>query len=149
MTKGPIQEENIKIVNIYPPNIKVKEKSLSCVLLFAIPWTVAHQAPLSMGFSRREYWSGMPCLSPGDCPNPGIEPRSPALQADSLPSEPVGKARICLQSRRHRKHQFNPWVRTIPWRRAWQPTLVFLPGEFHGQRNLLGYSPWGHRVGHS
>ena len=54
MTKGPIQEENIKIVNIYPPNIKVKEKSLSCVLLFAIPWTVAHQAPLSMGFSRQE-----------------------------------------------------------------------------------------------
>ena len=96
-----------------------------------------------MGFSRREYWSGMPCLSPGDCPNPGIEPRSPALQADSLPSEPVGKARICLQSRRHRKHQFNPWVRTIPWRRAWQPTLVFLPKEFHVQRSLASYSPWG------
>ena len=59
-----------------------------CVWLFAIPWTVARQAPLSMGFSRQEYGSGLPCPSPGDLPDPGIEPRSPALQADSLPSEP-------------------------------------------------------------
>ena len=50
------------------------------------PWTVAHQAPLSMGFSKQEYWSGLPVPSPGDHPNPGIEPRSPALQADSLPT---------------------------------------------------------------
>ena len=50
-------------------------------------WTVAHQAPLSMGFSRQEYWSGLPVPSPGDLPNPGIEPRSPALQAGSLPTE--------------------------------------------------------------
>ena len=55
------------------------------------PWTVDHQAPLSMGFSRQEYWSGLPFPSPGDLPNPGIEPRSPAMQADSLPSEPPGK----------------------------------------------------------
>ena len=55
------------------------------------PWTVAHQVPLSMGFSRQEYWSGLPFLSPGDLPNPGIEPRSPALQADTLLSEPPGK----------------------------------------------------------
>ena len=51
------------------------------------PWTVAHQAPLSMGFSRQEYWSGLPFPSPGDLPYPAIEPRSPALQADSLPNE--------------------------------------------------------------
>ena len=51
----------------------------------AIPWTVAHQAPLSMGFPRQEYWSGLPFPSPGDPPDPGIKPRSPALQADSLP----------------------------------------------------------------
>ena len=50
-------------------------------------WTVVHQAPLSMGFSRQEYLSGLPLPSPGDLPNPGIEPRSPALQADSLPNE--------------------------------------------------------------
>ena len=43
---------------------------------------------------------------------------------------------------------FDPWVAKIPWRRAWQPTLVFFPGESHGQRSLEGYSPWGHRVGH-
>ena len=55
------------------------------VQLCATLWTVAHQAPLSMGFSRQEYWSGLPCPSPGDLPNSRIEPVSPALQADSLP----------------------------------------------------------------
>ena len=66
-------------------------KSLSRVRLFATPWTVAHQAPLSMGFSKQEYWSGLPFPSPGDLPNPGIKPGSPALQADALSSEPPGK----------------------------------------------------------
>ena len=64
---------------------------LCYILLFAIPWTVACQAPLSMGFSRQEYWSGLPCPPPGDLLNPGIEPRSPTLQTGSLPSEPPGK----------------------------------------------------------
>ena len=58
----------------------------SCPTL-ATPWTVASQAPLSVGFSRHEYWNGLPFPSPGDLPNPGIEPGSPALQADSLPTE--------------------------------------------------------------
>ena len=66
-------------------------KSLSRVQLFATPWTVAYQAPLSMGFSRQECWSGLPFPSPGDLPNPGIEPGSLALRADTLPSEPPGK----------------------------------------------------------
>ena len=65
--------------------------SLSRVLLFVISWTVACQAPQSMGFSRQEYWSGLPFPSPGDLPNSGIESGSPALQADSLLSEPPGK----------------------------------------------------------
>ena len=70
--------------------------SLSCVQLFMTPWTVAHQVPLSMGFSRQEYWSGLPCPLPGDLPNPGIKPRSPTLQADSLPPEPPGKQlKVC------------------------------------------------------
>ena len=56
-----------------------------------ILWTVAHQGPLSMGFSRSEYWSGLPFPSPGDLSDPGVEPGSPALQADSLPTEPPGK----------------------------------------------------------
>ena len=61
---------------------------LSCVWPLVTPWTVAHQAPLSMGFSRQKYWSGLPFPSPEDLPHTGIEPRSHALQADSLPSEP-------------------------------------------------------------
>ena len=69
-------------------------KSLSRVRLFATPWTVAYQALLSMGFSRQEYWSGLPFPSPGDLPDPGIEPRSPTLQADALTSEPPGKPRL-------------------------------------------------------
>ena len=56
------------------------------------PWTVACQAPLSMEFSRQEYWSGLPFPSLGDLPDPGFEPRSPALYADALPSEPPGKS---------------------------------------------------------
>ena len=72
---------------------KVKVKSLSHVQLFATPWTVACQAPLSMGFSRQEYWSGVPFPSPGDLLNPGIKPGSPAFQADSLLSEPPRKLR--------------------------------------------------------
>ena len=66
-------------------------KSLSHVHLFATPWTVAYQGPLSMEFSIQEHWSGLPFPSPGDLPHPGIEPRSPALWADALPSEPPGK----------------------------------------------------------
>ena len=73
-------------------------KSLSRVQLFSTPWTVAHQAPPSMGFSRQEYWSGLPFPSPGDLSNPGIEPRFPALQADALTSEPPGEPWLsCLR----------------------------------------------------
>ena len=84
---------------MYIMKVKVKVKSLSRVRLFVIPWTVAHQAPPSLGFSRQEYWSGLPFLSPGDLPDPGIEPRSPALQADTLTSEPPGKPILDIQRR--------------------------------------------------
>ena len=67
--------------------MKVKVKSC----LTVTPWTVAHQAPPSMGFYRQEYWNGLPFPSPGDLPHPGIKPRSPALQADALTSGPLGK----------------------------------------------------------
>ena len=69
---------------------KWKCLSLSCIWLFATPRTAASQAPLSMEFSRQESWSGLPFPSPGHLPDPGVRPRSPALQADSLPSEPPG-----------------------------------------------------------
>ena len=72
-------------------------------------WTIAHQAPLSMGFSRQGYWSGLSFVSPGDLPDPGIEPRSPASQADSLPFEPLGKPpveeRNTIQSFKIKRHK--------------------------------------------
>ena len=79
--------------NVYILLLKLESESevaQSCPTL-CDPWTVAHQAPLSMGFSRQEYWSGLPFPSPGDLPNPGIEPRSPTSQADALTSAPPGK----------------------------------------------------------
>ena len=69
----------------------MKVKSLSHVQLFVTPWAVAYLDPSSMGFSRQEYWSGLPFPSPGNLPDPGIEPGSAALQTDALPSEPPGK----------------------------------------------------------
>jgi len=97
----------------------------------------------------------LPFPSPGDLPNLRIEPASPALQADALPSEPKGSPRgfprgasdkeSACQYRRQKRHRFNPWVGKIPWRKKWQPTPVFLPGESHGQRSLAGYSPRGHK----
>ena len=68
---------------------------LTCVQLFATSWTAAHQTPLSMGFLRQEYWSGLSFPSPGGLPNPKIEPGSPALQTDSLPSETLRKPYPC------------------------------------------------------
>ena len=82
----------VKLVQHHKSTVKVKVKSLSRVRLFVTLWTVAYQAPLSMGFSRQEYWNGLPFPSPEDLPDPSIEPRSPALQPDTLPSEPPGKS---------------------------------------------------------
>ena len=82
-----------------PPG-KPKCQSLSHVQLFAMPWTVGHQALLSMEFSRQECWSGLSCPPPGDLPDPGIKPGSPPLQSDSLSSEPpekpVGSTRLYI-----------------------------------------------------
>ena len=82
--------------------IGVKVKSLSRVRLFVTPWTVAHQAPQAMGFSRQEYRSGLPLPSPGDLPDPGIEAGSPALQADALPYEPPGKPMVEEDEKGHK-----------------------------------------------
>ena len=86
----------------------------SCVWLLVTPWTVACQTPLSLEFSRQEYWSGMPCTRPVDLSNPGIEPGSPALQADSLPSEPPRKFEKNLNPRglsynRNHFEKFKSW----------------------------------------
>ena len=79
-----MSNKHVKIFSTYLV-IEVAQ-SLSHVRLFVTPWTVAHQTPPSMEFSRQEYWSGLPFSSPGDLPNPGIELRSPTLQEDSLPA---------------------------------------------------------------
>ena len=91
-SEKPTRQNIIK--DIWQNFLKNQKQSLCCVLshfssvqLFVTSWTVALQAPLSRGFSRQEYWNGLPFPSPEDLPDPGIEPRSPALQADSLPSE--------------------------------------------------------------
>ena len=120
------------------------------------------------GFSRQEFWSGLPFPSPGYLPNPGIESRSPALWADTLPSEPPGKLVyicVCVDTHTHthahththmahsiketslqcRRPDFNPRVGKIPWRKEWISTSVFLPGKFHEQRSPVGYSPWDHK----
>ena len=88
---------------------------LSRVQLFATPWTGAYQAPPSMEFFRQEYWSGLSFISPGDLPDPGITPGSPALQADASPSEPEGSPgyredpsqNVSLPENRH---SFNNWL---------------------------------------
>ena len=173
---------------------------LSRVWLFATPWTVAHQVPLSMTFSRQEYWGWLSFPSPGDLPNPGIAPRSPALWADSLLSEPPGMfpkyllvhhwmnqpikkdmwtrnsilgglfhfyslgwklnardlfkwtssysgASLVAQSVKNLPAVHGTQVQSlgwkISWRRKWQTTPVSLPGKPHGQRSLVGCSPWG------
>ena len=88
-------------------------KSLSCVGLFATPWSVAYQAPPSMEFSKQESWSELPFPSPEYLLDPGMEPRSPALQTDALPSEPPGKLaahmkffiNICLKTLKEKNYQ--------------------------------------------
>ena len=97
--------------------MKVKVKLLSRVQLFATPWTVAYQDPLSMGFSRQECWNGLAFPSPEDLPDPGIEPGSPALQADALLSEPPGKSGYFLP--RHDEDLREPLV----WRQGSQVSM--------------------------
>ena len=84
-------------------------QSLIHVWLFATPWTVARQVSLFMGFSRQEYWSGLPCPPPGDLPDPGIKPGSPALQVDSLPSEPPGLLRSGKSHRQRSLVGYSLW----------------------------------------
>ena len=96
---GILQAKTLQWVAISFSNAwkwKVKVKSLSRVRLLATPWTVAHQAPLSMGFPRQEYWSGLPRPSPGDLPDPGIEPTSPALAGGFFYHWAIREARVIL-----------------------------------------------------
>ena len=103
---------------------------VSHVRIFATLQAVAHQAPLSMGFSTQEYWSGLPWPPPGDVPNLGIKLaslRSPEL-AGGFPGGASSKEPSC-QRRRPKRCRFDPWVGKIPWSKKRQPILVFLSGE--------------------
>ena len=84
--------ENVIMQALYILILEEEVKSLSRVRLFATPWTVAYQAPPAMGFSRQEYWSGLPFPSPGDLPDPGIYPGLPHCRQMLLPSQPIGKS---------------------------------------------------------
>ena len=137
-----------------------------CVSLLVVsdsarPWSVAHQGPLPTEFSRQEHWSELSFPSPGNLPDPGIEPGCPALQVDfyhmshhiyvswqiTLSSVEVlifyFQLSLVAQRLKHLPGMRETWFRKIPWRRKWQPTPVLLPGESHGGRSLVGYSPWG------
>ena len=99
MKKGELfqilEDDAVKVLH---SKVKVKVKSLSRVRLFVTPWTIAHQAPWSMAFSRHDYWSGLPFPFPVDLSDPGFKPGSPALYADTLLSELLGKLHsICQQ----------------------------------------------------
>ena len=108
----------------------------SCVQLFATPWTIAHQAPLSKGFSRQEYWSGLPRTPPGDLPNPGIKPESPAipiLLADSLLLSHQG-SHLVLSS-----VQFSSSVISDSSRpHGLQPTRLLCPWDFPDKSTGVG-----------
>ena len=139
--------------------IYLSVQSLSRVRLFATPWTVAHQAPLSMGFPRQEYWSGFPFPSPGHLPDTGIELGSSALEADSLPSEPPEKPVrilewVAISSSRGSPQPREPYVRLKKKKRhiysrkkhtkiqkTENPILTFFL-KICGEIFLLGLSEW-------
>ena len=110
-------------------------KSLSHVQLFVTPWTVTYQVPLSIGFSRQEYWSGLPFPPPGDLPNPGVEPRSPTLQADALLSEPPGKPHTIVY--RLQSHTFVCFMYFGRWVLHTKTSINFSHPHFHGLYSLI------------
>ena len=116
-----------------------KWKSLSCVWLFATPWTVAHQAPLSMGILQATILEWVATPFSGDLTDPGIKLGSPSLQVDSLPAELPGKPNLDFSSMLFAGKQ------ELQWRRQWHPTPEFLPGKSHGWWSLVGCSPWGRK----
>ena len=113
----------------------MKGKSLSHVRLFVTPWTIALQAPLSMGFPRQEYWSGLPFPSPEDLLDPGIKPGSPALQADSLPS-------ACSKTTRNAQQEF---IVSQFWRQEFQVSTGLVPSEGCEERRCTWPLSLAHR----
>ena len=109
--------------------------TFGCVWLFAAPQTVAHQALLSMVFSRQEYWSGLPFPSPGDFPDPGIKPGSPTLQADALPSKPPGKPRQVKISESYAQRLAKLWMQR---KSSWRQLNILIQWRHDGQESERG-----------
>ena len=129
--------------------VHVNTQSLGHVQLFGTPWAIVRLVPQFRGFSRQKYWSELLFPSPRDFPDPGIKPASLALAGKlfTIASSEMGfsqwlsgKQSAC-NARTAGDKGFIPGLRRFPWRRKWQLIPVFLPGKFHGQRNLAGYSP--------
>ena len=120
--------------------VKAEVKSLSRVQLLATPWTIALQAPPSMGFSRQEYWSGLPFPSPGDLPYPGIKPRSPALQADALTSEPPGQTPTIWEDK-YNYPKFYNWGNWETGRLSNLPIATQL-GQWQSWNLIMVSAPW-------
>ena len=112
-------------------------KSLSRIQLFATSWTVAHQAPPSMEFSRQEYWSGLPFPSPGYLPDPGIKPGSSVLQADALPSEPPGNKAVL-----DNLNESNPYPHHFPYQTVTVGTHPNCPGARLKTHHSKKRRPW-------
>ena len=131
----------------YPLPLCCVLSGFSHVQLFATLLTIPCQAPLSMGFSRQEYWSGLPCPPPGDLPHPGTEPNalmSPALAGGFFfITSTRWEAHFRLMSFGFLNSDLKP-ASNESRRRQWHPTPVLLPGKSHGRRSLVGCSPWGH-----
>ena len=104
------------------------------------PWTVAHQTPLSTGFSRQEYWIGLPFPSPGDLPDPGTKPRSPTLQADSLPTELGGKPKVKVKVAQSCPALFSS-MDCSPWNSPGQDTGVGSLSLLQGILPIQGENP--------
>ena len=119
-------------------------KSLSCVWLFATPWTIAYKAPLSMEFSRQEYWSGLPFPSPGDLPNPGIESGSPASQADALPLLEFLIDLVIFITRLWGPEGRIYIFHVLSILKTWEAQYSCLE-NLNGERSVVGYNPGGHK----
>ena len=135
---------SVCLIAVEGQKVKVKVKSLSCVWLFATQWTVAYQTPPSMGFSRQEYWSGLPFPSPR---RSETHPKSTAERQGRGEYEcyVLGWLNSMSYEKSMKHWIFKCICMFSDWRRKWQPTPVFLPGESHGWRSLIGYSPLGHK----